>query len=173
MMSRRLKATAYHEAGHAVMAIHLKRAIRYVTIEPTDDSLGHILNTPMPKFDPDDEIEPKDFRLVEREILVCLAGGAAEYRLTGRRNHRGAAGDDRNALDLASAVYGSDDVAAKYLEFMYARVRQLIESPPLWIRVEGLAAALLTHKRLNARQAKDAYIEALQQEAARRRDLKS
>ena len=84
---RRLEALAHHEAGHAVAAVELRRAINYVTIIPENDSLGHC-SFPDPKFD--------DRRLaawIEREVLIGLCGGAAEAKLIGRRNHRGAMGD--------------------------------------------------------------------------------
>lgn len=43
---------AYHEAGHAVAAVLLRRAITYVSIVPTDECLGHVRH-PTGVADPD------------------------------------------------------------------------------------------------------------------------
>jgi hypothetical protein len=40
---RRVEHIAHHEAGHAVAAVAFRKSFRYVTIEPDDDSLGHII----------------------------------------------------------------------------------------------------------------------------------
>ena len=42
--SDKLRATAFHEAGHAVMAFDLNVPVSKVSIEPEDGSLGHILH---------------------------------------------------------------------------------------------------------------------------------
>jgi hypothetical protein len=45
-----LQATAYHEAGHAVVALLLGLKFRHVTIEPDSDSLGHLKCDRHPKW---------------------------------------------------------------------------------------------------------------------------
>lgn len=40
--TRQLLSTAYHEAGHAVLAWHLGLKFLEVTIDPREGSLGHI-----------------------------------------------------------------------------------------------------------------------------------
>jgi hypothetical protein len=42
-MTRDLEDTAYHEAGHAVAAVAFRRPFHYVTIEPCEESLGHVM----------------------------------------------------------------------------------------------------------------------------------
>jgi ATP-dependent Zn protease len=44
--TKREEATAYHEAGHAVIAVAVRRPFRYVTISPSEDALGHVLHPP-------------------------------------------------------------------------------------------------------------------------------
>lgn len=44
----KLKATAYHEAGHAVAAFLLHRGFRRVTIVPGEGFLGQLLKTAPP-----------------------------------------------------------------------------------------------------------------------------
>ena len=40
---KRIERTAYHEAGHVLLAYLLRKAFKYVTIEPDGDSLGYVL----------------------------------------------------------------------------------------------------------------------------------
>jgi ATP-dependent Zn protease len=41
-MARRLDFTAYHEAGHGVVAWRESVPFKYISIVPTEDSLGHV-----------------------------------------------------------------------------------------------------------------------------------
>lgn len=43
-MTRRRAATAFHEAGHAVVAFHLGMGVREVSILSSDDAEGHVLH---------------------------------------------------------------------------------------------------------------------------------
>ena len=42
-----LRATAYHEAGHAVAALMLGRGFRSVSVIPNDESLGRVVRYPL------------------------------------------------------------------------------------------------------------------------------
>jgi hypothetical protein len=156
---RRLEATAYHEAGHAVMALELRRRFKHVTVVPKDDSLGHVLKTDAPDwFRPDcpgfgDELKTE--RWIERELLIGPAGVAAEGRFLGRRNQRGASSDYRTAINLGSYIYCDPTLLGKYLEFMIERVRVLVAQPANWIRIEALARELIEWGHLSYRQARE------------------
>jgi ATP-dependent Zn protease len=65
--------TAYHEAGHAVVAVVLRRAITHVSIVPTDECLGHVQH-PTGVADPDRRtIE----NLKEQSLADSMAAAAA------------------------------------------------------------------------------------------------
>src|SRR5207302_9592341 len=88
-------ATAYHEAGHAVVTVYLGHALRYVTIIPEGDTSGHAL-CPFPKGFNLEQLDLLDRRTLNRaqdNIVILMAGGAAEARLRGHRNRIGASGD--------------------------------------------------------------------------------
>ena len=90
-MKAALQATAYHEAGHAVVSMELGRGFRKVTIVPSGDTLGHCRNTPWGKTQPDvDAYSPRARGRIETAIIILFAGGLAEGKFCGRRNHRGA-----------------------------------------------------------------------------------
>ena len=73
--SPRQIATAYHEAGHAVLALYLGRSIHRVSILPNQSSLGQC------------DIQKGSFRpskdQLETEILILLGGVAAEGTAVG------------------------------------------------------------------------------------------
>src|SRR5689334_22978050 len=68
-------ATAYHEAGHAVVALALGRPVRRVSVLPDRRFLG-LCEFGKGVFRPSED-------WLEREILIALGGLAAEARHTG------------------------------------------------------------------------------------------
>src|SRR5579872_813652 len=79
------EAVAYHEAGHAVVALTLGRPIHSVSILPDRVNLG-MCEFKKGVFRPSED-------WLEREILIALAGIAAEARHTGNYAWAGAARD--------------------------------------------------------------------------------
>ena len=76
---KKLEKTAYHEAGHAVAAFLLRKRFSYVTIESGEDSLGHIiLKRFRDSFQPDVDEISKIRRPLEKDIMISLAGNAAD-----------------------------------------------------------------------------------------------
>ncbi len=87
-----LTATAYHEAGHAVMALSLDRPIQKVTIKPGRSEFGQ-RRLGVCKIG---KAKAKASRnLIEDEILILFAGMVAESQFTGKYCERGAAEDLR------------------------------------------------------------------------------
>jgi ATP-dependent Zn protease len=95
-MDRRTR-TAYHEAGHAVACLKLGRGFLCVTIVPDQDSDGEVKRTKAPKS--------KSERWLEREVLISLAGLAAEKRYVGRTDWKGARSDTSQASDLMLGLF--------------------------------------------------------------------
>ena len=67
--------TAYHEAGHAVVALALGRTVHKVSVLPNRERMGEC------RFGKGNTRASDDW--VEREILIALGGLAAEARHTG------------------------------------------------------------------------------------------
>jgi hypothetical protein len=148
--ARALESVAYHEAGHAVMCVRLKRGFRSVSVVPEDDSLGRVMFVPLKAgLDPFAVDGAKLERLIERELLTTLCGMSAERRFVGRRNWRGGRSDISRALDLAERLY-QPEVAGKYIDFMIARADGLIMAPIVWVQIEAVAGALLAHRTLSS-----------------------
>src|SRR4051812_47558937 len=87
------QVTAYHEAGHAVAALALGRPVRYVSVLPGRELLGWC-EFGKATFRPSED-------WLEREILIALAGVAAQARHTGEYDWDGATRDENYARELA------------------------------------------------------------------------
>jgi len=90
--SNELIATAYHESGHAVMAISLGRNIQKATIAPAQMTanskrLGAV------KMQKGRSKSSHDY--LEDEVLILFAGMVAESHFTGHYCEQGAASDLR------------------------------------------------------------------------------
>jgi ATP-dependent Zn protease len=83
------KATAVHEAAHAVMAQELGHGVKEVSIIPSDDSHGHCLRYSRPavfrRVNEGAGIEDAFVRReLEARILIHYAGGIAESLYSGQ-----------------------------------------------------------------------------------------
>ena len=79
------EAIAYHEAGHAAVALAPGRPVHGVSVLPDRENRG-LCAFKKGAFRPSDD-------WLEREILIPLAGLAAEARRTGHYAYDGAARD--------------------------------------------------------------------------------
>jgi hypothetical protein len=86
----RLVATAYHEAGHAVMAMIVGRPVQKVTITPGNLQTGGV-RLGACEMKKGRTKSPKDW--LEDEVLILLAGMVAEAQFTGEYCEQGARQD--------------------------------------------------------------------------------
>jgi hypothetical protein len=156
--SRNPWKVAYHEAGHAVASILLRRALKYVTIVPEHGSLGATANGRLCRsgYGEDD----RAFHIIEREILILFSGAAAERRYSGRNNRRGAGADFEMARELALRIYEGGRIVEKYLAYQVELAERFIGNPVHWVQVEAVAAALVKHRTLSGRRARTICREA-------------
>ena len=85
-------ATAFHEAGHAVMAVSLGRTIHKATIAPAKMQTGGTRLGAV-KLERGRRKSGQDW--LEDEVLILFAGMVAEAQFTGSRCALGAASDLR------------------------------------------------------------------------------
>ena len=95
------KMTAYHEGGHAIVAMFTPGAdpVRKVTIIPHSRALGVTMQMP----DDDRFIYPKEYLL--GRMAVMMAGRAADELVFGKKT-TGAESDLKNASELARRMIG-------------------------------------------------------------------
>lgn len=150
---RRRRATAIHEAGHAVAAIALGRRFKYVTLEPKGDSLGHVRVTP-PRYQTGLESH-FDY------LIRALAGVEAERAFGFRPQRYGWESDRQAAVDHALSIAGGGEEATLWVRLAGIRARRLVE---VWRRsIEALADRLLTEPRLSFEAARETALAARRQ----------
>src|SRR5262245_7630248 len=114
-------ATAYHEAGHAVVALILGRGVQRVSIQPKSDRLGH------------GEVRLGAVRasadLIEEDMLIALGGLAAEAKHTGVYAWDEAGGDMQYVRRLATQRAGE-----RRAERLQQRLLSKVEH---WLADEG------------------------------------
>jgi ATP-dependent Zn protease len=142
------QATAYHEAGHAVVALALGRPVQRVSILPDRERLGHC-EFKKGKFKPSED-------WLEREILIALGGLAAEARFTGDYAWGGAARDHRYVHSLAVQRAGERQ-AGRLTQRLLAKAEHLLAQESNWRAVELIAAELLEHGVISGRAAQHLF----------------
>src|SRR3984957_12446669 len=137
-------ATAYHEAGHAVVALILGRPVQRVSILPAAEHLG-VCEFGKGVYRPSED-------WLEREILIALGGIAAEARLTGVYSWDAAARDQQYVRRLA--VQRAGERRAERLERrLLAKAEHFLADEGTWRAVESIAAELLRHREISGRAA--------------------
>src|SRR5262245_42777926 len=136
------EATAYHEAGHAVVALILGRPVDEVSVLANRDFLG------VCKFGKA-RIRPSEDWL-EREMLIALGGIAAEARHTGNYDWNAAGRDQQYIRGLAIERAG-ERRAGRLQRRLLAKVEHLLAQEPHWRAVVLIAQELLRRSVVSGR----------------------
>ena len=147
--------TAYHEAGHAVVALSLDRPVHRVSVLPNRDRLGQC-EFGKGRFKPSEDA-------LEREILIALAGMAAEARHTGVY-HMDAANQDLRYVRRLVLERKSERAAPRYEERCLSKVEAMLADDATWKAVELIAAELLKHGVISGRAARHLFEQATREE---------
>jgi ATP-dependent Zn protease len=147
--------TAIHEAGHAVVALALGRAVQRVSILPDETRLGacEIRKGTVKPSDDD----------VETAILIFLGGLAAEARLTGVYGWAGASQDLREVQAMCLARAGNEKRAEKLIRRMISKAEHVLDQPGVWAATQRIAAELLSRTTISGRAARHLFDEAQMQ----------
>jgi hypothetical protein len=143
------EATAYHEAGHAVAALALGRPVDRVSIRPDRDKVG-VCAFRKPVFRPSED-------WVEREMLIALAGIAAEARHTGEYAWDGADRDYRYAYELALDCAGARRQAERLVKRVLSKVEHLLSREVNWRTVTRVVEELLRRREISGRAARSLF----------------
>jgi hypothetical protein len=140
--------TAFHEAGHAVMALFLDRTVHRVSVLPNRERLGQC-EFAKGRFRPSED-------WLEREILIALAGFAAEARHTGNYRTEEADRDLRYVRRLV-LQRKTGRAAPRYEERLLAKVEAILGEVANWRAVELIALGLLKDGVISGRAARHIY----------------
>ncbi len=144
----RLMATAYHEAGHALVAVLLGRPVHKVTIEPGQMLAGVRLGAC--EIRKGRTRASKDW--LEDEVLILLAGMVAQAQLTGDYCREGAAQDLVAVRRLLEKSRATNERQLERLEQrMIDKCEHLLGSEAAMKAVEWIAADLLKNSTISGR----------------------
>ncbi len=139
-----------------------------VTIIPEGDSLGSCGSGSLGHFRPDIDTDSATHAKVDREVIICLAGGEAEKLITGRYPAAWSSARDLTiAIELAARVMGDVEGVNEYMRWMKYQTKALLRVPWHRAAIEALAAALLERKKLGARQVRRIIQTAIDKEVRR------
>ena len=143
-MNKKRLATAYHEAGHAVMAVRLRLRLDATRIAETDDAYGTtIITHSIGTDDPDQKLTPSVRERIEKEALFHFAGRHAERKFHPKGYRRAhAASDTKSAVNILSYVEHSSNLLPLYTKWIDGRAKEIITGPAVWPCVKRLAEAL-------------------------------
>jgi ATP-dependent Zn protease len=149
------EVTAYHEAGHAVIALALGRTVHKVSILANHVHLGEC------RFGKGNAKPTDDW--MEREILIALGGLAAEARFTGTYATDEATQDLRFVRRLA-LERKSERAVERYERRMLDKVEYMLADDGTWKAVELIAAELMKHGTISGRAARHLFEVATREE---------
>jgi hypothetical protein len=158
-----LRATAYHEAGHAVASVFLDVDFEKVDIIGHEQAAGHIIYAdPEPEIqaalESGDRDDPRVKQWVEHSLIVTLAGAIAHsdwrFGSTGDAEFPGVGKIPELGSDLSNVMRRINDlgytgkVAETYQRDLAARAEALVKE--YWPMIQKVAEALLEYKILFA-----------------------
>jgi ATP-dependent Zn protease len=144
-------ATAYHEAGHAVMALALDRPVQRVSVRPNQKYLGRC------EFGKGVFRRSEDW--LEREILISLGGVAAEAIHTGDYAWGAADRDLRYVRDLALRRAGERQVE-RLERRLLSKAEHMLSQAEYRRAVELIAGELLRCGTISGRAARHLFDQA-------------
>jgi ATP-dependent Zn protease len=144
---------AYHEAGHAIIALQLGGQVDLVTIDPDKDD-GPQRQGYTKILWRRDRLSEKEF--AQKAVQVCLAGPVAEMIYSGDPYHPGLvaewAADWREAWSAAIALHPAERQRLAYLEQVTAQLYHRLKRDDHWNALAALADNLLAHETLDRDQ---------------------
>ncbi len=154
---------AYHEAGHALMALLLGGEVRRVTIEPDNDD-GPDRQGDTQVLWRRSGISDKEF--AKQAVQVSLAGPVAEMIYSGDPYHPGLvaewAADWSEAWNSAAALHQDERQRLKFLESISIQLHRRLQQDEMWAALAALADNLLAHETLDGEQIESIVREWLQ-----------
>lgn len=153
-------ATAYHESGHAVMALLEGRPIEKVTICPAQMEAGgsRLGACKIQKGRQKSSQDP-----LESEVLVLLAGMVAESHFTGRYCQVGASQDLMMVERLLSRRVSKERELQRLAKRMLNKTEHILNAKINRTAIISIAQQLVKKETISGRAVRQLFTEASQQ----------
>jgi len=158
--SAALVATAYHEAGHAVMAVSLGRSIQKATIVAAKLQTGGTRLGAV-KMQQGRSKSTQDW--LEDEALILFAGMVAEAQFTGSYCQRGAASDLRAIDHLVGTRANTERQFEKLRRRLLDKTEHVLGDDVHRKAIKSVAEQLLEHQTIKGRLVKHFLNQAIAQ----------
>ena len=149
--------TAWHEAGHATMAIIQGGFIEHVTLEPPNDDGPKRYGETITRW----PAAMSQLDLLKSEILVSLAGPVVEMLYTSQRQTIAHVAEWKSdwlrAIASAKSCTQTNLDASKLIEHCESELFAVFEVPKYWSAVSAVAEELLAHYTLEHEQIHDTF----------------
>jgi len=156
----KLLATAWHEAGHALVAAIVGRPIQKVTITPANLQTGGVRLGAV-KFQKGRSKSTNDW--LEDEVLILLAGMVAESKFTGQYCDDGARQDLRAVRNLINQRAATERQMEKLERRLLDKVEHLLEQDHHVAALKMIVDQLMKTQTIKGRTVIHFLNQALQQ----------
>ncbi len=142
--------TAYHEAGHAVVAYFLGVRLKKVSIIPDKDYVGIVLHEKVVRgLAPEIDTSLRNFNRMEKLARIAIAGNIAQ-KIHSPRSGDGASSDRQTVADMAFRLNGSSEAASAWIKWLAIGVTDTLKLR--WDFVDAVAHELVRQKELTREQ---------------------
>ncbi len=147
---RSLRLTAYHEAGHAVMAQLCGRRVTEVEIIGDEEHSGTVQWRRFAEEHPAEDDAGIPTAPIERRLLCVAAGMVAEAMISGKNSWNESSDELDEAVRLAMRVVGDCERVLPFLEVVREHTEDLLRRH--WPAVESLAGELIRRRRMSGEE---------------------
>ena len=151
-------ATAYHEAGHAVIALSFGCAIEKVTIVPGRSWIGQY-RLGFCELQKSGSANRKNG--LDDEIVILFAGMVAESHFTGRYCEAGAAEDLNSIRQLICCRVGSEKQHQRLQRRLFSLTEHLLNDEGTALAIELVAKELMQKQTISGRAVRHFYQQAM------------
>ena len=156
----RLTATAYHEAGHAVMALAVGRLVQKVTVVPGKSEFGASRLGVCELQKGRTKASKNEY---EDNVLILLAGMVSEARFTGRYCEAGAAQDLRAVERILCDRAGNQKQHDRLHRRLLDKTEHMLSDEAYAEAVQRIALELIEKRTISGRAVRHFFEHALKQ----------